>query len=292
MELFSLPHLNGRALCIIHHQIFLIMLPDKIIQSDLLDILFENRNKTYGAYVLRRSYNKTMAYAIGLTCFIALTFSVMQFFYHAKQKDFAIPFIIPPDNIFTKIDPVEPKPKNPLSKHAATPVNRKIFSIPVIRDHNNNTQMPASNDLEKNVLGPIDAVSNGDVDVIQPPVTAEQNSGNVAAAEIKPDESVLSTVQVMPEYSGGIEALKKFMLRNLRQPEDLQPGEKIVVIASFIINRKGQIEQVKIINNGRPDLNKEVQRVINKMPAWTPGIQNGNNVAVYFNLPVTFMSEE
>jgi protein TonB len=51
------------------------MLPDKILQSDLLDILFENRNKTYGAYALRRSYNKTIASAISITAFIALTFS-------------------------------------------------------------------------------------------------------------------------------------------------------------------------------------------------------------------------
>jgi protein TonB len=46
------------------------MLPDKILQSDLLDILFENRNKTYGAYALRRSYNKTIASAIVLQCLL------------------------------------------------------------------------------------------------------------------------------------------------------------------------------------------------------------------------------
>ena len=96
----------------------------------------------------------------------------------------------------------------------------------------------------------------------------------------------------MPEYPGGIEALKKFMLKNLRQPDDLQPGEKILVMASFVVNKNGQIEQVKIINGGRTDLNKEVQRVINKMPFWKPGLQNGNTVAVYFNLPVTFISTE
>ena len=83
------------------------MLPDEILQSDLLDILFENRNKTYGAYALRRSYNKTITSAISITAFIALTFSVLLFSSHAKHHDFVIPFIIPPDQEFVKIDPVK-----------------------------------------------------------------------------------------------------------------------------------------------------------------------------------------
>ena len=85
---------------------------------------------------------------------------------------------------------------------------------------------------------------------------------------------------------------EKFMIRNLKQPDDLQEGEKIIVMASFVVNKNGEIEKIKITNTGRTDLNKEVQRVINKMPLWKPGIQNGNAVAVYFNLPVTFMSGE
>ena len=80
------------------------------------------------------------------------------------------------------------------------------------------------------------------------------------------------------------------MLKNLIQPDDLNAGEKIVVLASFIMGKNGHLEQVKIIKSGRTDLDQEVQRVINKMPVWKPGLQNGNAVAVYLNLPVTFMN--
>ena len=65
-----------------------------------------------------------------------------------------------------------------------------------------------------------------------------------------------------------------------------------MVRTSFIVNKIGQIEAVKIIGSGRPDLDKEVMRVINKMPIWKPGIQNGSPVSVYFNLPVTFLGAE
>jgi periplasmic protein TonB len=268
------------------------MLPEKIMQSDLLDLLFENRNKTYGAYALRRSYNKTMASAITVTLFIALAFCIFQFMHHTKPKDFIREINIP-DPELTRVVPVEPQPKAPAPKAVATHVNQNIYSAPVIVKDNDDTKMPTVDDLDKNLVSDKNIVGDGQVDIIQPPSNTAAGLGTEAVQPVvKADDAPLRWAQVMPEYPGGLEALKKFMLRNLRQPDDLEAGEKIIVMASFIVNKNGQIEQVKIITGGRPDLNQEVQRVINKMPSWKPGIQNGNTVAVYFNLPVTFMSEE
>ncbi|HEX5151511.1 MAG TPA: energy transducer TonB [Parafilimonas sp.] len=270
------------------------MLPDKILQSDLLDLLFENRNKTYGAYALRKSYNKTIASAIGITAFIALLFSILQLASHIRQHEFVTQFIIPPDQEFVKIDPVKPQPKNPVPQHAATHSRQEISSPPVIVNDNEKTQMPTVDILNKSMIGETKITgddANGD---IQPPVNAEQGPGAGASqpVETKADETHLSWAQEMPEYPGGINALKKFMLKNLRQPDDLAPGEKVVVKAFFVVNKDGKIEQVKIISGGRNDLDKEVERVIGKMPLWKPGRQNGSTVAVYFNLPVTFVNTE
>src|SRR4051812_36016770 len=77
------------------------MLPDKILQSDLLDIIFENRNKTYGAYALRRSYNKTIAVALSITLFIAAVFSLIELLYHPKGHDFVTSVVIDPYVEFT-----------------------------------------------------------------------------------------------------------------------------------------------------------------------------------------------
>ncbi len=270
------------------------MLPEKIMQSDLLDILFENRNKTYGAYVLRKSYNKTMIVAIAITLFITMLFSALQFVHHAKQHLYVTPIDIA-DPAFTKIDeaqPVKPQPKLPAPQHAAVHLNQIISSPPVIVNDNIKTQMPTVDDLTKNIIGEKNIIGNGAIDVVQPPATGQGSGVAATAPENKTGDEILNWAQVMPEYPGGIEALKKFMLRNLKQPDDLQPGEKIVVMASFVVNKNGEIEQIKIIKSGRADLDKEVQRVVNKMPVWKPGMQNGNAVAVYFNLPVTFMSED
>ena len=82
------------------------------------------------------------------------------------------------------------------------------------------------------------------------------------------------------------------MHRNLAQPDDIQPGEKVTVLVKFIIDKDGIISAAEIINSGRKDLDKEVLRVINKMPKWIPGKQNGQSVGVYFKLPVSFIGQE
>ena len=269
------------------------MLPEKILQSDLLDLLFENRNKIYGAYALRRSYNKTMASAITVTLFIVLAFCIFQFMHHTKGIELTTQIIYLKDHELTPANPVKPKAEIPVPKPAVTHVSSKLYSTPVIVKDIDDTKMPAVDDLDKNVVAGKNIPGNDAGDII-PASHTSAGLGTEAMPPVKPkiDEAPLYNAQVMPEYPGGLEALKKFMLRNLRQPDNLEAGEKIIVTASFIVNKNGQIEEVKIITGGRADLNKEVERVINKMPAWKPGIQNGNTVAVYFNLPVTFMSEE
>src|SRR5262245_54502013 len=118
------------------------MLPEKIMQSDLLDILFENRNKNYGAYALRKSYNKRMASAITTTFFVAVAFSVFQFMHHVKDGELMIPVIID-DQIFATIpDNPKPLPKVQPAPHvAATPVKQISNAAPVIVSDDYQTKM-------------------------------------------------------------------------------------------------------------------------------------------------------
>lgn len=80
------------------------------------------------------------------------------------------------------------------------------------------------------------------------------------------------------------------MGRNLRQPDDIDEGQKIVVIARFVVDQYGNISNIGLEQKGREDLDRQVITVIGKMPKWKPGRQNGRPVAVYFKVPVTFLS--
>ena len=115
---------------------------------------------------------------------------------------------------------------------------------------------------------------------------------DVNTIEKEEDGPYRDPVEIMPEFPGGKEALKRYLLNHISQPVDLEASEKVVVIATFVVNKKGKIEQVTITKKGREDLDNDVVKVIEKMPVWKPGYQNGKNVAVYYSLPVTFVAND
>jgi protein TonB len=107
------------------------------------------------------------------------------------------------------------------------------------------------------------------------------------AREEKP--SVLYRAERMPAFPGGERALRRFLQRNLRAPVDaLEPGSRITVRARFIVDASGKVTGIEILGTGGRIFDEEVMRVLEKMPDWSPGMQAGKPVAVYFTLPVIF----
>jgi len=270
------------------------MLPEKIMQSDLLDILFENRNKNYGAYALRKSYNKRMIAAIGCTLLIALLFSILQSFHHSKTEVITVN-IVPPDRELVKLLPDKRVISQPSHTQTLNHVKQVVNSTPQIVDDNDKIKpLPTTHELDNAVIGPVPSDGKDDDGIIQPPVELNKGTGIISSPIIEKiaDDKPVKFAEVMPEFPGGTSALIKFILKNIHQPDDLQPGEQIKVVASLVVSKTGAVENVKIISSGRADLDKEVLRVINKMPLWKPGLQNGKAVSVYFNLPVTFKTAD
>ena len=91
----------------------------------------------------------------------------------------------------------------------------------------------------------------GNEDVITPPAGNTEYAKLVAIAPAPADDGPLTIAESMPEFPGGATALKTFLLRNIRQPDDLQAGQRIVVLASFVVSKKGMIENAKIVGSYR-----------------------------------------
>jgi protein TonB len=280
------------------------MKPEKILESDMLDIIFENRNKEYGAYELRKNYNSRAMKALGITALIAVMFGVMQGFKTPGKKGTITDLVLKGEVILADIDkpkkekekeeqPKE-KEKEPVKeKKVDQPMDFKVLpnTVPdIVKDNLVTDPIPTNVDLDNNGIGKKykDGKTGGPG---EEPSDGKDKTGETSETLVEPSGPV-TIAEFMPQFPGGKDAFLKFMQKHLRQPDDLEDGQKVVVIAKFVVNTEGEIVDIDITQNGRKDLDEEVIRVIKKMPRWVPGTQNGRKVSVYYKVPVTFVAQE
>lgn len=110
-----------------------------------------------------------------------------------------------------------------------------------------------------------------------------------STAQTKKNNMVFDVVEVMPQFPGGQIAMMKYIMENMKYPEQaMKEGIQGRVTVRFIVEKDGSISDVKPVLSVHPLLNKEAVRVVESMPKWTPGKHNGKPVRVRFNLPVMF----
>jgi periplasmic protein TonB len=269
------------------------MEPLAILRTDPLDLLFENRNKAYGAYPLRKYYAQRLYISLGLIFSLVTVFSI---FYLTRKSETTHKMLsvdvglfldniqppIPDKPVLPSAKPFVPKP--PASLEYVTPVITKEKEIPI--------PMAAVEDLGKNVIGMQTIPGGAGGEQRDPEVSSSGTSGiQKDSAESTPE--ILDHAEIMPEFPGGEQALKRFLQKNLRMPENnMEPGAEVKVVARFVVGSDGRVSGIEIIRAADEAFDREVRRVILKMPEWKPGMQHNRKVAVYFSLPVNFVNEE
>ena len=110
-----------------------------------------------------------------------------------------------------------------------------------------------------------------------------------STAQTKKNDMVFDVVEVMPQYPGGQIAMLKYIMENIKYPEQaMKEGIQGRVTVRFIVEKDGSISNVKPVLSVHPLLDKEAVRVVKSMPKWSPGKQKGKPVRVQFNVPVMF----
>ncbi len=264
----------------------------ELLQADLLDILFERRNKAYGAYDLRRYYNTRLTLAVTLAMALAATLFLVTFWTAGRlTADIRTESTSKP--VITTYVAVKPLEQPVAGAHtAAHPVKQTDFRVfKLVKDNVQIKPIATQNQLE------IPAISGLDRDGPGLPAPGEIKSGSTGDSggtvfkDTKPDvHPVLSTTA--PTFPGGLGALGKFFSRTLRAPDELQPGEKRIVLVRFIVQADGSISKTEIIQSAGEAFDQEVLRAFKRMPRWNPALQNGIRVAVSFTQPVTFVALE
>lgn len=269
------------------------MKPERILQSDVLDILFENRNKDYGAYELRKQYNRRLKKAMFITTALVLVLAGLQSWKmpHKTIHIISVHDLNPINLVDVQLKKEEPQPMPKQEKKIAT-VDYQNYQI--VKDKLVVDTLPTIEDLEDKIIS--DKNTDGDkvaANTILSPANDGDNKGVTIAEKVEEKDDVpLKHAEIMPQFPGGMEAFLKYMQRNLKQPEDFDEGQKMIVMASFIVEASGNIADIAIDRKARPDLDAEVMRVLKNMPQWEPGMQNGRKVPVFYRLPVTFIAGE
>jgi periplasmic protein TonB len=270
-----------------------------LYKSEWLELVFDDRNKAYGAYELRQHYPRTMVKAMTITfiSIVALSVGVGILIKPAVTKaDDAVKTTVV--DLIHYVKPPEvtpPKPpahiNSPALPHAAsTPVAmRQFVPLVVTTDDKAKNDPPKKSELATVAIGPVNVNAKGPSTGVDPgpptPPVITNGSGVV---------SDFHELEVMPEPVGGASAWSKFLRKNLRYPDmaiDQHIQGKIWV--SFIIEKDGTLSHFSVDRGVGYGLDEEALRVLKLAPAWKPGIQNGQPVRVKYNIPINFqLSDE
>src|SRR6478752_3101715 len=257
---------------------------NKILSADILDILFDGRNKEYGAYELRKTYNNRIKISIigmFLVCALCLGGSLIANSKGKKKAD-----IVVADMELSKVNEEkkpEPPPPPPPPKQEPPKVEITKFTPPkIVKDEEvkPDEEIKEVEKLEDTKIGTINQEGAKDEGIVAPPV--EKGTGVVEAPKVEEDyDKVFTVVQIAAEFPGGFPAWSKYLERNLNRDlpvENGAPPGKYTVIVSFIVSKTGDVSEVAAENDPGYGTKAEAVRVIQKGPKWKPAVQNGRQV--------------
>ena len=270
---------------------------NKILNADILDIIFDGKNKEYGAYDLRKTYNRRLLRAILITSVIILLLFGGFFLSNisgAGKK--AAPVIEDVQLEDVKEEKKNEPPPPPPPKVEPPKVEMAKFTPPkIVKDNEvkEEEKPPEQEKLEDTKIGTVNQEGVKDDGITAPPVS-DAGKGVVEAPKDNEDyDKTFTKVEIESDFPGGTAAWLRYLNKNLRYPDDAVNNEiQGTVIVQFIVDKEGNVSDVQPISgpeNG--GLREEAVRVIKKSGKWTPAVQNGRQVKSYKKQPIVFKLE-
>lgn len=263
-----------------------------LTSSAWTDIVFEGKNKEYGAYKLRQTSRKRHYVAIGVMILFVIFALFLPYLIEAVKAS------LHQDNVsdVTELSDLkmddEVKEQDKIKQETAPPpppLKSTIkFTPPEITDEpiKKDDQMKSQDELNENKT----QISVADV-------KGTDDKNGVDIADLKDNKVVVQEeeekpfvgVEQMPQFPGGEKELMAYLSKNIKYPTiAAENGIQGRVTLRFVVSKTGDISDVSVLKGLDPSCDKEAIRVVKAMPKWIPGRQNGRNVPVYYTLPVMF----
>ena len=268
-----------------------------LISNEWADIVFQGRNKGYGAYQLRRGTSKrnivSMIFVAAVAAVAYLGLAAYNSYQEAQKAKFEAEM---------EASLLEAKKEAKVEKKTETPKVEQVqkvekvkssiaFTPPVIKKDSEvkpEEEMKTQDELKetKTAIGAFDVKGNDEAGG-----TVLKAVEEIAAPEPPKHEEeqnkIFEVVEQQPQFPGG--SVNGWLADHIKYPVvAAENGISGRVVVQFVVERDGSVSQVKVVRGVDPSLDKEAQRVISSMPKWIPGKQNGQAVRSRFTVPVTF----
>ncbi len=268
---------------------------NKILDADVLDIIFEGKNKSYGAYQLRKTYNSRMVKAIVAT----FSFLLVVFITYAlvnKLTDKTVNTVDVQDTQMAEVKkeeaPPPPPPPTPPPPPPPPEIKQIQFTPPKIVKDEEVKKDEVIKELEPDAAISTKTVeSDNTTQVVQAPVE-DKGTQVVEAPKVVEEDKVFTKVEIEASYPGGPGAFKKYLEKNMNGQVATDAGAPegtYTVVVRFIVDKSGNISDVTPETSVGYGMEQEAMRVIKKSPNWTPAQQNGNSVKAYRRQPFSFV---
>lgn len=263
-----------------------------IYDKKWLNLVFEEKNKEYGAYTLRQDEEKTTlkAFFSSVAVIIAILATFVFFTsFGDKPEEITIVLVRPVSPEIFKIAPAKPKIQKKQVVRATSKVVTilKTATMEIVEHQKADTEIPKNTELTTTIID----VAGGSLTGVLP--TADNSNSSVGFESTKTNHNIENSgsVDIQPFFPGGIERFYAYVGRTFEKPELDAPSSTRILI-SFVIERDGAMSDIKVLSKTNDDLNAEAIRVLKSLKTkWTAGIKDGQAVRTKYTLPITVVSE-
>jgi protein TonB len=267
---------------------------NKILSADILDLVFEGRNKEYGAYELRKTYNRRIMRALLITASVALLAllgSVLASTLKSGDNNKLNIKEVTIQDLKQEEDKPEPPPPPPPKPPDPPKIEMAKFTPPkIVKDEEVQEPPPEKKDLEEAKIDIKTQEGIKDEGIVAPAVI-DEGKGVVEEKKEEDENKIFEKVEIEASFKGGESAWRKYLERNLNGNTPVDNGAPegtYTVYVQFVVSKDGSISDVRPLTNHGYGMEAEAVRVIKKGPAWTPAVQNGRSVNAYRKQPITF----
>ena len=271
---------------------------NKILSADVLDIIFDGKNKDYGAYELRKTYNRRITRALiitGSVALLALLSSILSSTMKEKaDKKLKMNEMTIQDVKQEEKKEIPPPPPPPPPKQEPPKVEMKQFTPPVIKkDEEVEKPPPPQEELKE---AKIDVVSQEGIkdEGIAAPTDIDQGKQIVEVKKEDDENKIFDKVEIEASFPGGDSKWRQYLERNANgqvATDNGAPEGTYTTVVQFVVDKEGNISDVRALTNHGYGMEEEAIRVIKKGPKWSPAVQNGRQVKAYRKQPITFRVE-